>query len=139
MKELDNFLENLSDHELAIFYGYKYLGFLDSSKEKITNEIKKRNLLSEKLKSLKDKKLIYDSIEKSLNCQRCGSNKLFIEMDYKEIPISEFSSAEIAMESYRCRLCGFNANKSIPKNLFKKISRMFKKNGQSRINKWNEI
>lgn len=139
MKELGYFLNNLTDHELAIFYGNRYLGFLDSSKEKIDNEIKKRNLSREKLKSLQDKKIINDPKEEKISCEKCGSNKLFVETDYKEIPISEFSSAEIAMDSYRCRLCGFNANKTKPKNLFDKISKAFKKNRQSRINKWNEI
>ncbi len=139
MKELDYFLNKLSDHELAIFYGFRYSGFLDGSKEKIDDEIKKRNLSLEKLKSLQYKKLINDSKEEKIGCERCGSNKLFIETDYKEVPISEFSSAEIAMDSYRCRLCGFNANKAKPKNLFDRISKAFKKNRQSRINKWNEI
>jgi DNA-directed RNA polymerase subunit RPC12/RpoP len=139
MKELDYFLNNLSDHELAIFYGYRYLGFLDSSKEKIDTEIQKRNLSREQLKLLLDKKLINDSEEEKIGCERCGSNRLFIETDYKEVPISEFSSAEIAMDSYRCRLCGYNANKAKPKNLFDRIGKVFKKNRQSRINKWNEI
>ena len=139
MKELDYFLNNLSDHELAIFYGYRYLGFLDSSKEKINTEIKKRNLSREHLKSFLDKKLFNDSKEEKIECERCGSNKLFIETDYKEVPISEFSSAEIAMDSYRCRLCGFNTSKAKPKNLFDRVSRAFKKYRQSRINKWNEI
>lgn len=139
MSKFENFINNLSDHELAIFYGYRYLGFLDSSKEKIIDEIKKRNLSREKLKSLQDKKIISDSKEEKISCERCGSNKLFIETDYKEIPISEFSSAEIAMDSYRCRLCGFNAQKTKPKNLFDRIAKAYKKNRQSRIDKWNEI
>lgn len=139
MKVLDNFLSNLSDHELAIFFGFRYNTFLYKSKEKIDNEIKKRNLSPENLKSLKDKKLINESIEEIKKCPRCGSNKLFIETDFKEVPISEFSSAEIAMDSFRCRLCGFNANKSTPKNLLDRIKRMFKTNKRNRINKWNEI
>ena len=93
----------------------------------------------EKLISLQYKKLINDSKEGKIGCERCGSNKLFIETDYKEVPISEFYSAEIAMDSYRCSLCEFNANKAKPKNLFDRISKAFKKNRQSRINKWNEI
>ena len=60
MKELDNFLDNLSDHELAIFYGNRYIGFLEKSREKIDKEINKRNLSREQIKSLQDKKLISD-------------------------------------------------------------------------------
>ncbi len=127
MSELDNFISSLSDHELAIFFGYRYDRFLDKSKEKIDKEIKKRNLSSEKLKSLLDTKLNNESIKDIRNCPRCGSNKLFIETDYKEIPISEFSSAEVAMDSYRCRLCGYNANKQTPKNFLERIKRIFKK------------
>ena len=139
MKELDNFLSNLSDHELAIFFGNRYNTFLHKSKEKIDNEIKKRNLSSEKLKLFLDTKLNIESVTENRSCLRCGSEKLYIETDYKEIPISEFSSAEIATDSYRCRLCGFNANKAKPKNLLDRIGRVFKKSRNSRVNKWNEI
>ena len=38
MKVLDNFLSNLSDHELAIFFGFRYDTFLYKSKEKIDNK-----------------------------------------------------------------------------------------------------
>ncbi len=139
MSDLGKFLNNLTNHELAIFYGYRYAGFLDTSKAKIANEIKKRNLSIEKIGLLKDKKLINDSTKENISCERCGSNKLFIETDYKEVPVSEFSSVEIALDSYRCRLCGYNANKAAPKNFIKRIKKVFKKNRHRRINKWNEI
>ncbi len=139
MSELDNFISSLSDHELAIFFGYRYDSFLENSKKKIETEIRKRNLSSEKLKSLIDAKLINESIKESISCPRCGSYKLFIETDYKEIPVSEFSSAEVAMDSHRCRLCGYNADKKTPKKFSEKIKRIFKKNRTQRINKWNEI
>ena len=139
MKEFNNFLSKLSDHELAIFFGYRYNSFMANSKEKIDNEIKKRNLSSEKLKSLLDTKLIIETRSENKSCARCGSHKLYIETDYKEIPISEFSSAEIAMDSYRCRLCGYNADKATPKNILDRIKRVFKKSRKNRVNKWNEI
>ena len=139
MKELDNFLDSLSDHELAIFFGYRYEGFLKKSKLKIENEIKKRNLSSEKLNSLLNIKLNKELPKESNCCPRCGSEKLFIETDYKEIPVSEFSSAEIATDYYRCRLCGYCPDKSNPKNFTEKIRKAFKKTRMLRINKWNEI
>src|SRR5680860_302989 len=114
MSELDNFISNLSDRELAIFFGYRYDRFLDKSKVKIDNEIRKRKLSPEKLKSLLDTKLNKVSINEIRSCTRCGSNKLFIETDYKEIPVSEFSSAEVAQVSFRCRLCGYNLDKTTP-------------------------
>lgn len=139
MSELDNFISNLSDHELAIFFGYRYDTFLDKSKVKIDNEIGKRKLSPEKLKSLLNTKLNKASLNEIRTCTRCGSNKLFIETDYKEIPISEFSSAELAHDSYRCRLCGYNLAKSTPNNFLERIKRMFTKTRSQRINKWNEI
>lgn len=44
MSELDNFISSLSDHEFAIFFGYRYDKFLENSKKKIDKEIRKRNL-----------------------------------------------------------------------------------------------
>lgn len=139
MKEFDHFIRNLSDHELVIFFGYRYNTFMLNSKEKIDEEIKRRNLSSEKLKSLFDTKLNIEPITENRSCLRCGSEKLYIETDYKEVPISEFSSAEIAMDSYRCRLCGFNAAKATPNNLLDRIKKIFKKSRKSRVNKWNEL
>jgi len=139
MNELENFLNKLTDHELAIFYMNRYAGFLENSKKKIDSEIVKRNLIQENLNLLGTQKLIIESVEKFQICQKCGSNRLFIETDYKEIPISEFSSAEIAMDSYRCRLCGFNPGKAVPKNGIDRFKKIFNKNKQSRVNKWNKI
>lgn len=139
MNELDDFINSLTDHELAIFFGYRYKRFLDKSKMKIDKEIKMRNLSSEKLESLLNIKLNEDVQKDNRSCPRCGSDKLFIETDYKEIPVSEFTSAELALDSFRCRLCGYNPDKSNPKNFIERIKRIYKKTRTSRINKWNEI
>jgi len=139
MSELDKFISSLSDHELAFFFGYRYNRFLENSRKKIDNEIRRRNLSPEKLKSLKEEKLVIKSVKESKSCPRCGSDKLFIETDYKELPVSEFSSAEVAIDSYRCKLCGYNAGKKPPKNFLERVGRIFKKNRTRRINKWNEI
>ena len=139
MKALDSFLTNLSDHELAIFCRYRYHGFLGSSKEKIANEIKKRKLTTEQLKSFEDKKLTTLLTNEKIKCFRCGSDRLYIESDYKEIPIAEFTSAEIAIDSYRCRLCGYNASKTTPNNVFDRIKRVFKNFAKSIFIKYNDI
>ena len=139
MKELDNFIVGLTDHELAIFFAYRYEGFLKKSKIKIENEIKNRDLSSEKLKSLSKIKLNNELHKETKCCPRCGSKKLFMETDYREVPVSEFSSAEVATDSNRCRLCGYNPNKSNPKNFTERIRKVFKKTKMSRINKWNEL
>lgn len=138
MSELDNFINNLSDHELAVFYRYSYDGFLENSKRKIDEEIKKRNISIEKLNSIKDRSLINNSSGQSKICTRSGSDKLFVETNYKEIPVSDLSSAEIAIDSYRCRLCGYNPDKTKSKNLLDILKRTFRKGRNLRINKWNE-
>ena len=92
MSELDNFISSLTDHELAFFFMYRYSGFLDKSKEKIDAEIGKRNLSPEKLKSLANIKLNSGSVNEFITCQRCGSEKLFIETDYHEIPLKKRNS-----------------------------------------------
>jgi len=139
MSELDNFINKLTDHELAVFYGYSYDGFLELSKKKINEEIKKRNLSKKKLYSLKDRKLINKSPGQTKICPRCGSDKLFVETNYMEIPVCEISSAEISIDSYRCRLCGYNPDKTKSNNLLDLIKRIFRKGRNIRINKWNEI
>ncbi|MBN1985498.1 MAG: hypothetical protein JW761_04290 [Prolixibacteraceae bacterium] len=139
MSEFDAFLSRLSDHELAIFYGYRYNGFLENSQKKIDREIGRRNLGPEKLKALKDRRLSSLTAEEIKTCPRCGSGQLFVESDFQEIPVTEFSSAEIAVDSMRCRLCGYNAGKATPGNFFEKIKQIFGRRRNRRINKWNEL
>lgn len=137
MNEFKDFISSLTDHELAIFFGYRYNAFLENSQKKIDEQIKNRNLSSAKLELLKESKLGSDLSKESKTCPRCGSDRLFVESDYTEIPVSEVASAEIATDSYRCRLCGYNADKTRPKNFAERIKRML---GRSRrVNKWNEI
>ena len=141
MNTLDSFLKNLSKHELAIFTGFRYLDFSEKSREKITHEIKCRNLTKEELESLRDKKLLSNTNDKKevRTCVRCGSSRLFVESDYNEIPIGEYGSAEVAIDSYRCRLCGFNAHKKPPRNFIERLKRLFKKHCSQRFIKLNSI
>lgn len=139
MSNLDDFLTNLTDHELAIFFANSYDGFLDHSKRKIDAEIEKRQLSKIQIKALKDTKLQLTRSDQTNTCYRCGSDKLFVETDYKEIPISELSSAEIAIDSYRCRLCGYNPNKTKQKDFHKKIKMIIRRWRNQRIHKWNDI
>lgn len=139
MGNLDNFLSSLSDHELAIFKGFRYHSFLQNSKEKITIEIKRRNLSSETLENFFGEKLNIDTKDKSVCCSLCGSDKLFIESNFEEKPISEFSSVEVAIDSVRCRLCGFNPSKTTPKSFTERLKKLFQKNRSRRIVKWNEL
>jgi transposase-like protein len=139
MTEFEKFYGNLTDHELAIFVGYQYDGFLEKSKEKIAEEIRVRNLSSEELETFYNKKLNIGLEEGLKKCPRCGSEKLIIETDYNEKPITEFSSVEVAIDTYRCRLCGFNPDKETYKNIFDRIKRIFRNNRSKRIINWNSI
>ncbi len=133
MNEFANFINSLSDHELSIFVGYQYDGLLERSKGKIAYEIKRRELSPEKIELLRSKKLIADSVVPLKTCSRCGSNKLFVETDYNEKPDSEISSVELAIDTNRCRLCGFNPDKEIPLNFFARINKIWKNYKKERV------
>jgi len=139
MSAFDNFINSLSNAELAIFIRYRYPGFLESSRQKIDSEVKKRKLSSEYLEILSNKKIDAE-IESEINhCPRCGSTRLFVETDFVEKPISEVSSVEIGIESLRCRLCGYNPDKNTPKTLTEKVKIFFWRGQNRRIVKWNEV
>ncbi len=137
--EFDSFIKNLSDHEFVIFVSYRYHGFLKKSKEKLKNEIKKRNLSSNEIEIYRSKKVDHNSEDKFKTCLRCGSEKLFVETDFEEKPVSELSSVEIAIDTYRCRLCGYNPDKETPKNLFRRVRKIFRNNKRTRIINWNSF
>lgn len=139
MSKFENFISSLTDHELAIFVGYRYQGFLASSKEKILAEIKKRKLSSDQLEAYFTTKLESESAKNLNSCPRCGSNQLFVETDYQEKPVSDLSSVEIAIDTFRCRLCGFNPDKDTPKNFFDRLKRKIKNNKHKRIINWNSL
>jgi DNA-binding transcriptional MerR regulator len=134
--EFDKFLNDLSDHELAIFIGYRYYGFLKESRNKIIKEVKKRNLSNEQIKYLFNKKLNEDLKDKSEICSKCGSDRLFVETDYEERARGSYATAEIAIDTKRCRLCGYNPSKSTPKNLLERIKRIFKNDKSERVINW---
>ena len=137
--EFDSFIKNLSDHEFVIFVSYRYNGFLQKSKEKLKKEIKKRSLSPNEIEIYRSKKVDHNSEDKLKICLRCGSEKLFVETDFEENPICELSSVEISIDTYRCRLCGYNPDKETPKNLFGRVWRLFRNNRRKRIINWNSF
>lgn len=137
MKELDNFISSLSDHELAIFIRYRSDGFLSNTKEKIDAEVKRRNLTLAQLELYANEKLNIKSEGKKKRCPRCGSERLFEESNYTEIPFTEFSSLEIISNTNRCRLCGYNSDKANPKTFRERIIRFFRKIWNKRFYRWN--
>lgn len=139
MSKFENFITNLSDHELAIFARYSYHGFLKKSKDRIDKEIKKRKLSPRKLEKYSRERLNADSFDKLNQCPRCGSTRRIIESDFWEIPFSEFSSIEMASDSNRCQLCSFNLEKISSKDFFKSIKRKWERLTNSRFSKWNSV
>ncbi len=122
--EFDKFLEGLTDHELSIFITYRYYGFLENSRKKIMDEIKKRKLTKEQLIELHTQPLNLEI--KTKLCQRCGSDKVFTETDIEQKPTRTNMTREVAIDTTRCRLCGYNPAKESPKNLLDRIKRIFK-------------
>lgn len=135
MSKFENFITNLTDHELAIFARYSYHGFLKKSKGRIDKEIKKRKLSAVKLERYSREKLTVESAEESNQCPRCGSTKRITETDFWEIPFSEFSSVEMASDSNRCQLCSFNLEKNLSKDFFERIKRKWERITKSRFSK----
>ena len=135
--DLEKFISGLSDHELSIFVGYRYYGFISESREKIITEVKKRNLTSTQLEKYFNERLNQNSVEKSNLCSKCGSEKVFTEKDFEQQPRMTYLTTEVEIETKRCRLCNFNPAKEKPKNIKERISRIFKKHKAERIVNWS--
>lgn len=121
MKDLDHFLADLSDSELAIFIAYRFDDFLDNSKQKIIAEVDKRKLTHAQIKELFNNG-IPTNADSDYLCPRCSSPRFHVETDY-ELKHHQYSSYEIAIETNRCQLCGFNPDKSKQKGIANKIKK----------------
>ena len=127
MKDLNDFIKKLTNIELAIFIFYRFKGFLSDSKEKIKDEVSKRNLSKEDLQKLFDKGIAKKSDR--LNCPRCNSDKLFTEQDIEYVA-RRYSKGKVLVETTRCRLCGYNPGKSNKQTLFQKLFGLYKVKGE---------
>jgi hypothetical protein len=119
MNDLELFLKDLSDSELAVFISYRFEDFLENSRQRIINEVKQRGLNQKDLKQLYDKGLHVDA-DSNVCCPQCGSDRFFLETVY-ELVQRKYGSYEVAVESNRCRICGFNPAKNSRKGLINKI------------------
>lgn len=134
---LEDFISKLTDTELAIFIAYQYDGFIGSSKQKLKDAVLKRGLTSEKLSELFNKGLSKPEDNSLHFCPRCYSIKLYVETDH-ELETVKYYSYEVAVDTLRCRLCGYNPNKQKTKNLFDAIRIKFKGNKNVRIPKQDD-
>lgn len=120
MSKLKELIKNLSSHELAIFTHYQFDGLVRSSREILKQEIEQRKITKEQVDQ-------YISIQLDKNgpgpfCERCGSDKLFSDIDTEYLNSQHFTT-EIEVQTPRCRLCNFNPAKAAEKNIFKRIKR----------------
>ena len=120
MNDLATFLQDLNDNELAVFITYRFDDFLAKSKQKIVSEVKRRGLTLEDLKLLSNEGLQVES-DAIINCPQCNSDRLFVETDYELNQKSRGRSYEVAIDSNRCRICGFNPAKSPQKGFINKL------------------
>ncbi|MBN2486069.1 MAG: hypothetical protein JXB34_08855 [Bacteroidales bacterium] len=137
--ELEKFLLQLSDHELAIYIGYNFDSLMPGSREKVLHEANKRGLKREQLEKYFYLKLPIspELLESNIICPRCGSEHIFVETDYEHRPAGRYSSVDVAVDTCRCRLCGYNPDKEVPKNIIMRIRRIFKNNKRERVVKWD--
>ena len=122
---LTNFLNDLTDQELSVFIKYQYASFLFGSKEKIDLEVQKRGLSEAEIEKIGKVKLNEDSGENINICNRCGSEHFFIETDIEEVSTRKYYSENVEVHSSRCRICGYNSEKSETKNFIQKIKNIF--------------
>lgn len=116
MSRLEEFISTITDTELAIFIAYQFDGFINSSKQKLRDEVLNRGLISDKLSDLYKKGLSKPADKSIQFCPRCYSTKLFIETDH-ELRTVGHASYEVAVDTMRCRLCGYNPDKRKAENL----------------------
>ena len=123
--KFDNFILNLTDHELAVFYKNRYDDFMSNSKQKITDEMTDRNLQLNEVNRLSSGLLNMDKKDRTNLCQRCGSDYLKIETDVEHRPKRNYTSVDVAIETRRCQLCGFNPDKEKSQGLISRLKRIF--------------
>lgn len=131
MRSLDNFLKDLSDSELATFIAYRFDDFMPMSRQKIIDEVKLRELSQEELEALFEKGPNTE-LSNGARCLQCNSNRFFVETDYV-LKQGKYGSYEVAEETKRCRICGFNPAKSDHKSFINKIKQKLGLNKESRL------
>jgi 4-hydroxy-3-methylbut-2-en-1-yl diphosphate synthase IspG/GcpE len=123
MNDLTALLKYLNDNELAVFITYRFDDFLAKSKQKNVSEVKRRGLSLEDLKLLSNIGLQVNS-DSIISCPQCNSDRFFVETDYELIQKTRGKSYEIAIDSNRCQICGYNPAKSPQKGLINKLKQV---------------
>ena len=108
MSKLQEFLDVLSDSELANFYLYRYEQFLKGSKDKIDAELSKRNISKENIEIYRlENKVISED-----KCPRCGSNKFYNSTEIETITYS-YASVDLEVDYKTCLVCLYSEEKEL--------------------------
>ncbi|SNR74223.1 hypothetical protein SAMN04488009_3534 [Maribacter sedimenticola] len=96
----------MTDREIAFFFTYRQTEFMPESQEKVRTELKKRNL-----GNLQVMDLINQKVKISLdNCPRCQSSD-FMQIKDTDLRSYGYGGYEVEINSRKCRICGYNAQK----------------------------
>ena len=111
MSALTDFLLELTDHELAAFYHFRYEQFMQGSKDKILKELENRSI---HVGSIPDYLERNDSdkhkiIENDL-CPRCMSSKFYTSHEVETITYS-YASVDLDVDYKTCLVCLFSEEK----------------------------
>ena len=105
-ENLEELLNNRTNREIAFFSTYRQIEFMPESQDKVQNELNKRNLDRSQVNFL-----INQSKKTTLNnCPRCQSSD-FMQIKYTDLRVSRYGGYEVEINSRKCRICGYNAQK----------------------------
>ncbi|QNJ98156.1 hypothetical protein ALE3EI_1599 [Constantimarinum furrinae] len=79
---------------------------MPASQEKISEELRKRNLTKSKIVQLTHPQ----EVEDNEKCPRCGSNN-FQQIKDNELRATKYGGYEVEVNSQKCRICSYNAHK----------------------------
>ena len=100
------YLNGLSDRQLAFFWKYRSSELMNESKIKIQNELDKRNISTSIAENLMNINLRVTNE----NCPRCQSID-FLEIKDRKLVSQKYTAYEIEIISRKCRVCGYNPYK----------------------------
>ena len=121
-ENLEEFLNSMTDREIAFFSTYRQTEFMPESQEKVRVELQKRNLTKAQVTDL-----INQSEKATLdNCPRCQSSD-FMQIKDTDLRSSGYGGYEVEINSRKCRICGYNAQKDKSLNWKVRLNRFWGK------------
>lgn len=100
MSKLQEFLNELTDSELASFHSYRYHQFMKGSQEKIDLELNKRGMRADDLEKYK---IIQNPLSSEV-CPQCGSGKFYTSTEIETVNYS-YASIDLEVDYRTCLVC----------------------------------